>query len=304
MQPFDFRTHQALSDLRALCLALKPEGLFPNPALAAEFSECLKASSATGKLTFSPELNDVLWMAAVSPELQRDVFLTGTAALLIHALQNIEFPQDLSWLWEDFNSIYRTAPPPVRAALMNGFERLRHHCLLPVDCKPAQEDLLTRSQSEVEDLLIPIARSMTPAEVESIAAADYYGEDIARHKTALEELLNSSSLAYPKGEVWYPAEVIELTSHVQGAAGWLPCTAIVLLDAVRDLDGVSNAEFRFEQQWRDYSRLPAQTRSALHAAFRYLYESDEFWDPSFKGRARLESSDLPALDWGIWSAGQ
>ena len=235
-------------------------------------------------------------MAAVSPELQRDVFLTGTAALLIHALQNIEFPQDLSWLWEDFNSIYRTAPPPVRAALMNGFERLRHHCLLPVDCKPAQEDLLTRSQSEVEDLLIPIARRMTPAEIESIAAADY-GMDIARHKRALKELLDSPSLAYPKGEVWYPAEVIELTSHVQGAAGWLPCTAIVLLDAVRDLDGMSNAEWRFEQQWYDYARLPDEPRSAIHAALRYLYEGDEFWDPVFKGTPGLDGAPAPVLSW-------
>ncbi|EBA16522.1 methylmalonyl-CoA mutase [Roseobacter sp. SK209-2-6] len=303
MKPFDFRTHQVLSDLRALCRFLEPEGLFPNPALAAEFSEWLDASSAAGKLAFSKELNDALWMAAVSPELQRDAFLTSTAALLMGSLQNTQFPQDLSWFWEDFNSIYRTAPPPVRAALMNGYERLRHNCLLSVDCKPAQEDLLTRSLSEVEDLLIPIARRMTPAEIESIAAADY-GMDKARHKTALEELLDSPSLAYPKGEVWYPAEVIELTSYVQGAAGWLPCTAIVLLDAVRTLDDRSNAEFNFGGQWRDYSRLPALTRSAVHAAFRYLYESDEFWDPSFKGRARFKSSGLPTLDWGIQPACQ
>ncbi len=241
-------------------------------------------------------MNDALWMAAVSPETHHDAFLTATSVLTMNALASREYVLGLSWRWEGSSGRFRTAAPPVRAALMNGFVRLRHHCLLPGDCRPSVEDLPTRDRTEVEEMLTPIARSMIPAEIECAATADY-GMDIEKHNRALFDLRNSPTLAYPPNGLWFPAEVIELISHVQGHTGWLPSTAILLLDAVRTLDERSNAEFRFEKQWRGYSRLPAPARSAFHAALRYPYEKNAF-DPQFPNYHCFDAGNNVSLGWG------
>ncbi len=300
MSPFDFRTYQALTDLYRVHRFLGPDSVFPitqgNNALLEELTQFLREPSPSSGTQCSQTLRDALWMAAVSPEVHYNAFLTATSALIKNALANREYAQDLSWLWEDYSGHYRTSAPPVRAALMNGFERLRHHCLLPDDCRPSEEDLLTRDRTEAEEMLTPIARSMTPAEIECVAAADF-GMDIEEHKSALFDLLNSPALAYPPNELRFPAEVIELVSHVQRHTGWLPSTAILLLDAVRTLDERSNAEFSFKRQWRGYSRLPAPARSAFHAAFRYLYEKNAF-DPQFPNYHCFDRGNNVSLGWG------
>lgn len=299
MSLFDFRHHQALSDLHQVHKFLGSDSVFPltqgNHALQEELAKCQAVKPSATAIQLSKELNNTLWTAAVSPEAHYGAFLTATSILVRASLSNPEFARDLSWLWEDFSRDYRNAAPPVRAALMNGFERLRHSRLLPDDCKPSEKDLLTRELSDVEEILIPIARSMTPTEIESVAAADY-GVDLEKHMSALTDLLNSPALAYPPGERWFPAEVVELTSHVQGQTGWIPCSAIMLLDAVRTLDDQSIAEFSFERQWRDYSRLPAPARSAFHAAFRYLYEKDAF-DPHFRNYQCFDADNDVSLSW-------
>ncbi|MDC0659840.1 hypothetical protein N6L27_17710 [Leisingera sp. SS27] len=302
MTSFDFRNYQALSDLHQVHKFLGPASIYPitqnNNALFKELTLFLKDPSQYSGMCFSQAMNDALWLAAVSPETNPDAVLTAASVLIMASLSNKDSAQDLSWLWEEYKDIYRAATPPVRAALMNGFKRLRHSRLLPDDCKPSEEDLLTRALSDVEEILIPIARSMTSAEIESVAAADY-GMDLEKHMGALTDLLDSPTLAYPPGERWFPAEVVELTSHVQGRTGWLPCSAIMLLDAVRTLDNRSNAEFRFESQWRDYRRLPARERAAFHAALRYLYESDAF-NPQFPNYHCFDTDNDVSLCWNEW----
>ncbi len=300
MTSFDFRNYQALSDLHQVHKFLGPASIYPitqnNNALFKELTLFLKDPSQYSGMCFSQAMNDALWLAAVSPETNPDAVLTAASVLIMASLSNMDSAQDLSRLWEEHKDIYRAAAPPVRAALMNGFEQLWEHHLLPDNCRPSRKDLLTRRLAEVEARLIPIARSITRAEIKAVAMADY-GYKHTRHEEALLNLLDSPSLAYPTGEYWFPAEVVELTSHVQGETGWLPCTAIMLLDAVRTLDNRSNAEFRFGRQWRDYSRLPALDRAALHAGFRYLYESDVSWYPFFKYTPCLDGGPVPVLGW-------
>lgn len=120
---------------------------------------------------------------------------------------------------------------------------------------------------------------MTAAEIQHVARADY-GRDEARHRTALQVLLDDPALAYPEGEVCYPAEVVELASHVPGKPGHVPCLAIVLLDALRSADLQRNAAFRLEQQHDSIATLPPGRRDPLLAGFRHLYESVPHWSPS------------------------
>ena len=131
---------------------------------------------------------------------------------------------------------------------------------------------------------------MTADERDHVARADY-GSDVARHRTALEVLLADPAVAYPPGEYWYPAEVVELVAHVPGSPGYIPCMAIVLLDALRTGDRSGNAVFHLENQWAELEALPRRPRDAFFAAFRHLYESDPAWSPAVPAPFTLPWSD-------------
>ena len=146
-------------------------------------------------------------------------------------------------------------------------------------CQPAPQDCITQPRADLERALIALARQMTPAEIDHIARADY-GCDVARHHAALLTLLADPHVACPPGEAWYPAEVVELVSHVLGTPGHMPCLAIVLLDALRTGDLHGNAEFRLANQFAELLALPQPARSVLLAAFRHIYETERNWNPS------------------------
>jgi hypothetical protein len=184
----------------------------------------------------------------------------------------------LDVIWRERIASIRTAPPQVRAALMNGFDYLRALNLTPEDCSPSPEDLISHPKDRIEAALISIARRMTPEELDHVARADY-GCDAVRHRAALVELLHTDDLSYPPGEVWFPAEVVELVSHVPGQLGHIPCLAIILLDALRNGDWQDNASYRFANQFVEIDRLAEEVRKPFFAAFRHLYESDRSWNP-------------------------
>jgi hypothetical protein len=201
---------------------------------------------------------------------------SATACLLWQELSGRAYGPHLIDLWLQRQTDLRAAPPPVRAALMNGFKRLCDLQLLPEDCEPQAADLVTHPPTSLEPALITLARNMTLCEIDHVSRADY-GYQADRHREALVTLLGDPALAYPPGEYWFPAEVVELVSHVPKSTGYIPCTAIVLLDAVRDGDRMENAAFRLGRQWTDLNALPQRARDAFFAAFRFLYESGPCW---------------------------
>jgi hypothetical protein len=200
--------------------------------------------------------------------------------------------EDLWSHWREF----RAQPAPVRAALMNGFDRVRHHGLAPDPCRPAPADCVTHRRSDLEPTLIALARQMTTAEQDHIARADYC-QDATRHHAALVNLLADPELAYPPGEVWFPAEVVELISHVPGEPGHVPCLAIVLLDALRTGDDRGDADYRLGTQFGDILALPRPKRAVLIAAFRHIYETKQTWNPSVpKAGLPMDQTTLPWVD--------
>jgi hypothetical protein len=195
---------------------------------------------------------------------------------LWQALSGRVYDPHLIDLWLQRQTDVRAAPPPVRAALINGFQRLCDLQLLPEDCEPQAADLVTLPRTSLEPALITLAGNMTVHEIDHVSRADY-GYKADRHREALVTLLANPAIAYPPGEYWFPAEVVELVSHGPKSTGYIPCMAIVLLDAVRDGDRMDHASFRLEKQWAEIVALPQRARDAFFATFRHIYESNPVW---------------------------
>lgn len=210
-------------------------------------------------------------MAGLDPE---------EAAVLLHdTIERRGNGEAVAALWARHADKLRRMPPPVRAALMNGVEHLLTHGLIPADCQPEAADLLTYPLPRLETALIALARTMSRTEIDHVARADY-GNDVTRHRQALTALLADARVAYPGDDAWFPAEVVELVSHVPGQPGHVPSLAIVLLDALRSGDRHGNAQFRLENQFAEIARLLPNARDTLFAGFRHLYEANRAWSPS------------------------
>ncbi|WP_137110009.1 hypothetical protein [Rhodobacter sp. SY28-1] len=203
----------------------------------------------------------------------------ATASLLWQAMAGGRRDPFLEDIWDQWQAELLAAPAPIRAALMNGFQRLRDLGLLEERCKPLPDHRVTHPRSSVDAALKTIARAMTLPEMDHIARADY-GMDVARHRDALVALLADPDVAYPPGEFWYPAEVVELVAHVPKSTGYIPCMAIVLLDALRTGDMQDNATFRLQGQWAELFALPQRARDSFLAAYRHLYETDILGSPN------------------------
>jgi hypothetical protein len=246
MSAHDFRTRQALADLE------RAAGGDP-------------LSDDTG----------VAFDGAASPE----HLWAATACLLWQALVGVSVDPSLADIWGQRRDALRTAPSAIRSALMQGFRLYRQTRGAKSLEPPYPADLVTYTPQEVAAALIPIGQRMTAEERGHVARADYGCEE-ARQRAALETLLADPQLAYPEGDIWYPAEVVELVSHVPGQPGHVPCLAIVLLDALRTGDERGNADYRLANQYDAISAFDPKVRDPFFAAFRHLYESSPHWSSS------------------------
>lgn len=259
MGDFDFRLRQSLSDLHRV----------PGVAAVQEPSTVLFGSDAK---------SDKRWAAL--------------ARAIADSLETEAVDPFLADMWEANVHLVRKAPAAIRAALMNGICAMRTWNLGEGIDPPSCEELVTFSMQPVASALIRIGRQMTVEEMGHVARADR-GCDVARHRAALEVLLEEPGLAYPDGEFWYPAEVVELVSHVPGMPGYVPCLAIVLLAALRNGDAQTDGQHRLAQQSDAIAALAPEVREPFFAAFRHLYESIPEWSPAVKPSFTLPWVSLP-----------
>lgn len=165
---------------------------------------------------------------------------------------------------------------PLRTAILRGLDTLED---LSYDFEPTEyfqpdKSRLTRTSEQILPKLCEVAKVMDEPTRKSVAAADY-GCDIDRHLEALNDVLSSETCLFPKDEVWYPSEVVELVSHVRETSGFVPCTALLLANALQGRDYVGWFEFRWSNLAADYNNLPKSVRTPILAGLRYLYESGE-----------------------------
>lgn len=235
------------------------------------------------------------WSIALAASSTAPERAAATAALLQLVLETDTPDPATDDLWQ-YRADFLAQPAPIRAALMNGFDFL---CQLgPGDgsCQPEPADCITHARAGLEQALIALARQVTPDEIDHIARADY-GNDADRHHATLSTLLADPRIAYPPDDRWFPAEVVELVSHVPGKPGHVPCLAIVLLDALRTGDLHGNAEYRLYGQLKEVLALPEPARSVLVAAFRHLYETERNWNPFVAGGSLpIDQTTLPWTD--------
>lgn len=224
-------------------------------------------------------LLEPLMMAAASPEEDERGFWTATAILLADRLQGRQPKENFWWFWDSYADRYRAAPPPVRAALMNGFYHARQLSLVAEEICPKPEDRVTESSPLA--LLGPlkaIARNMTPAERKQVARADY-GFDADNHFDALNAVLERQDCEFSADNIWCPLEVVELTSLGPDRPGHIPCTALIIIHALRDEDMCLHAELCWESAFQLYRSLPASIGAPILKGFRFLYETDDDWNP-------------------------
>lgn len=168
------------------------------------------------------------------------------------------------------------AARPLRCAVYRGLDTLQSSSCFYETTEYFQpnESRLTRTAEQILPKLCKIARAMDDTTRKSVAAADY-GCSIDRHYEALNDVLSSQTCLFPKDEVWYPSEVVELVSHVRATPGFVPCTALLLANALQGRDYSGWFEFRWSNLAADYNNLPSSARGPILAGLRFLYEAGE-----------------------------
>ncbi|WP_143534385.1 hypothetical protein [Roseovarius albus] len=202
----------------------------------------------------------------------------ATCLLLLDRFENPDRSSDFEWEWDECADIYRSAPAPIRSALMNGFEVARQYDLVSEQIRPTKGDLTTYSTSEIIAPLLDIARALTNEERAEIATADY-GCNIDKHRSALDALLNSADCRFH--DSWFPTEVVSLVAYVSGATGFEGCSALILANAIYNNDNSDSASYRWQSNKFSYLDLPLAAGKPIISAFRHLYETITDWDPFF-----------------------
>ena len=270
-----FRKLQAIIDLRRVAIKhLERSSLTSSleRSLLKTLQDSISERVPCWKLELTSETCREAHLKLVSADSDPE-FLGATCILLLDRFENSERGSDFEWEWDAFATRYRSADAPTRAAIMNGLDQGRKHSLLSDEVRPSMSDCTTKPVHEVIHPLLQLAKSLTEREREWIAQADY-GEDVEKHLTALNELLETNDCIYPSGETWFPAEVVELVSHGSDNPGFVGCTAIMLINAIADNDRQAHADFR----WRAH-RFSYASYAAIQDGFRHIYEVLEDWNP-------------------------
>ena len=202
-----------------------------------------------------------------------DGFDLAVVVLLADVLQSRVGTRVLDDVWPEAALRLRGWPATLRAAVANGLVRARELGLVALDT-PDPASCLTRPASEISEHLLQIARSMRREELVSVAQADY-GHDTERHLVALQACLSLRDGIFLPEEFWYPSEVVELRAHVPGYPGHVGCTAILLLNVLKNGDQQDWFGFRWQRQAAAYCELKPSQRDPILAAIRHIHETDE-----------------------------
>lgn len=280
----EFRSQQAIHDLAHIA------GEADAAVLAAAFkhSTALRDIIATRRCRLEPGDDGVMddLLIAAAPN-RRDAFVVATCVLLANALQSGHGDGALAWSREELHSAYRALPARERGVILRGWLRVLDKTGLSMDPMPEAGEFIGMDPDSFIPRLRDVAKGMSDDIVANIAKADY-GRDVERHHTALRQLIWDQECEFRDNQHWFPAEVVELISHVPSQHGFVECTALLLIDAIRGRDNIGSIEFRWGNNAPAYHALPEPIRRLFLKSFRYVYESD----PEFLS---FESKDYEKL---------
>lgn len=267
----EFRSQQAIHDLAHIA------GEADAAVLAAAFkhSKTLREIIATRRCRLEPNDEPVirdLLLAAATPE-RPEPFITATCVLLANTLQSGHQAEALTWFWEEYHAAYRVLPTRERGAILRGWLRVQDVTGLTLDPMPDPVEFVGNDPNSLIPGLRDLAKGMTDDLVAYVAKADY-GRDVDQHYAALRRLIWDQDCELHDDQNWFPAEVVELISHVPSQPGFIECTALLLIDAIRGRDNIGRMEFRWQNNAPAYRALPEPIRRLFLKSFRYVYESD------------------------------
>lgn len=272
----------------------------PGESLSADGCHALLESmiAGSGRIPddYAEELHPCLLLTAALPQEDGPAFEAATALLLLDRLQGGAGPDDLFWHWDSFVDHYRSADPPVRAALMQGYAYCERLGLVELPDPPQNQDLCTQSRDDVEAGLLELARSLSPPDIESVSRADS-GWNARRHARALVEALTERSGRFPAGEPWFPAEVVQLTAMNPQAPGFLQCMALICLNALPTGDETDNISYHWTRFASHAVNCDRPERAPIIAAVRYLFESTADWEPYWDWSEERINSEAIAIPW-------
>lgn len=227
---------------------------------------------------------------------QAEGFDLAVVVLLADILQRRQVSGLLTEAWDEASIRLRVWHATLRAAVANGFRRALELAPITLERPPSDADCQTRQPTEIAGHLLQIVRSMRRDELQAVAQAEH-GRDAPQHLAALREVIASNDAIMGPDHNWFPSEVVELTALVASAPGFAGCTAILLLNAMRNGDGLGWINFRWEPLGAVYCALQPSRRDPILAAIRYIYETDpEFCDLSPR-KARLgQGATIPVVD--------
>ena len=200
-------------------------------------------------------------------------FDLAVVLLLADLLQSRRGSPLLADVWAEAAARLPGWPATLRAAVAQGLVRARQLGLVALDAVPTAEDCLTRPAAAIAGHLLQIARSMRPDELLAVAQCDH-GKDVDRHLAALRACIGLRDGIFLPDESWYPSEVVALTADVPGQPGHAGCTAILLLNVLRNGDRQDWFGYRWVGQADAYCDLAPSRRDPILAGIRFLYETD------------------------------
>lgn len=279
----DFRTLQAISDLRALAkdvLNRAGDGL---DFSAAERFSLYRLVTEEG-CAFSSDASIALWPRL--QEMAADETATDAACalsngiLMANALQGGDRQEVAGSLWTDSVARLRNLPHGLRGPLARAALCTADRHRFDKGDTPTADDRISVDVVTVGEQLVKIARAATEAEILHIARADYgCGSD--RHLPSLRQVIFDQACVFTETQGWYPSEVVELVSHVPGQPGFAVATAILLNHCIHKGDLQGSTDFRWENNAAAYLALPAPLRAPILAGFRAICEADAGWAPYY-----------------------
>lgn len=278
----DYRTFQVLSDLHAVASQCDTQhNLFDqnSGALKKQIHTLFQSETfCFDKARISNEMRVAL-LSIVFGEIQNlDNFTFAIALLLSDQLQGGRGIEEPDHGWGLLQEPIQAISLPRKPAILRGYDRLfKFSNQFDVSAIKAT-DFLTMTLENTKEALTRLFENPTVAELEFISRADYARES-QKHLSALKKVIFHQNGKMNEAESWYPSEVIELISHVPSNWGFTTCTALLLYNDLDIGDSFYGTDFRWANNAQKYLTMDEPAQRIIVNGFRYLFESDQDWDP-------------------------
>ena len=181
--------------------------------------------------------------------------------------------------WPDLSSFIMNISSTRRAVLLRAYFELHQMSRYQADSFLNPRQFPTENADSIITTLCRLARNMSEDDLTIIAQADY-GYDFEKHLATLRDVINQPDCRFPKDMCCYPTDVVELVGFAPEKAGFVGCTALLIINDIISSGHHDYMSFRWENEPDVYCSLPAPLREPILRGIRHLYETAiDRWGP-------------------------